>query len=263
MEAKAHDNLAAAELATQFVGYPVALAPTVSQAGQPIPLWKRALDLVCILLALPVILPVMLVISLLIKMVSPGPVFFRQERVGHHGRRFLCYKFRTMVNGSDPDAHRRHLERLMDSSRPMVKLDALGDQRLIPMGRVLRATGLDELPQLFNVLRGEMSLVGPRPCLPFEFERYLPWQRERFQAVPGLTGLWQVSGKNRTTFDEMIELDVAYCRNSSLRLDLQIMFKTFPALIAQTREMRVVTSEVCASPGGRAAERPPVDRVAV
>ena len=106
----------------------------------------------------------------------------------------------------------------------------------MPGGRLLRATGLDELPQLLNVLRGDMSLVGPRPCVPYEAEKYLPWQQERFAAVPGLTGLWQVSGKNHTTFDEMIHFDIFYARNQSFRLDVTILLRTLPAVSTQVRE---------------------------
>ena len=127
---------------------------------------------------------------------------------------------------------------LMDSDAPMVKMDATGDARIIPVGKLLRSSGLDELPQLINVLKGEMSLVGPRPCLPYEAEKYLPWQQERFDAVPGLTGLWQVSGKNRTTFIEMMHLDIEYVRNKTLWLDLKIIAKTIPALIVQMHDMR-------------------------
>ena len=118
----------------------------------------------------------------------------------------------------------------------MTKLDAAGDPRLIAGGRFLRASGLDELPQIFNVLRGEMSLVGPRPCLPHEFERYGAWQQERVNAPPGLTGFWQVNGKNKTTFNEMVAMDIFYARKMSLGLDLRIILKTIPALIEQTLE---------------------------
>jgi lipopolysaccharide/colanic/teichoic acid biosynthesis glycosyltransferase len=120
----------------------------------------------------------------------------------------------------------------------MKKLDASNDPRLIPFGAALRASGLDELPQLINVLRGEMSIVGPRPCIPYEYENYEPWQRKRFDAVPGLTGLWQVSGKNSTTFNQMIHLDIEYSERSSLALDLKIILKTLPAILEQCSEMR-------------------------
>jgi lipopolysaccharide/colanic/teichoic acid biosynthesis glycosyltransferase len=120
----------------------------------------------------------------------------------------------------------------------MTKLDLEGDSRLIACGRLLRASGLDELPQIFNVLRGDMSLVGPRPCLPTEFQRYEKWQQERINVLPGLTGYWQVNGKNKTTFNEMIAMDMFYANNMSLRLDLAIMLKTIPALLNQTLESR-------------------------
>jgi lipopolysaccharide/colanic/teichoic acid biosynthesis glycosyltransferase len=121
----------------------------------------------------------------------------------------------------------------MATNEPMTKLDSRGDTRLIPFGRLLRAAGLDELPQLINVLRGEMSLVGPRPCLPSEYDRHLPWQRDRFRTLPGLTGLWQVSGKNQTTFSEMIDLDMQYVRTQSPLLDLKILLKTIPVVVAE------------------------------
>jgi exopolysaccharide production protein ExoY len=193
------------------------------------------LDICCILLALPVLLPLMFLIGMLIKIVSPGPAVFRQERVGHRGCRFVCYKFRTMVVNADTGVHQGHLSRLMDSNLPMKKLDSTGDPRLLPCGRLLRSLALDELPQILNVFRGEMSLVGPRPCIPYEYEQYAPRHRQRFEAVPGLTGLWQVSGKNKTTFEEMIDLDIFYARNKSLLLDLKIILKTIPAIISQNK----------------------------
>ena len=148
----------------------------------------------------------------------------------------MCFKFRTMAVGADPDMHKGHLDNLLGSNEPMEKIDAQGDPRVIPLGAILRSSGLDELPQVINVLQGDMSLVGPRPCLPYEYEKYLPWQRERFNAVPGLTGLWQVSGKNRTTFIEMVLLDITYARSQTFWLDLKIIFKTIPALIVQMRD---------------------------
>jgi lipopolysaccharide/colanic/teichoic acid biosynthesis glycosyltransferase len=203
-----------------------------------IPLWKRVLDVTLVLLALPVVLPLAVLIAALIRMVSAGPVLFRQERVGFLGGRFMCLKFRTMYVGADTATHQGHLNHLMDSDVPMVKLDARGDSRIIPCGRLLRASGLDELPQLINVLHGEMSLVGPRPCLSYESDRFLPWQRERFNTLPGLTGLWQVSGKNRTTFTEMMLLDIEYAREKTLWLDLLIMLKTLPAVAIQVFDSR-------------------------
>jgi lipopolysaccharide/colanic/teichoic acid biosynthesis glycosyltransferase len=203
-----------------------------------IPRWKRALDVVTILLAMPCLLPLSVVIAAVIRATSTGPILFKQERVGYYGRRFMCLKFRTMYCAAEPVVHQSHLKNLMDSNAPMEKLDARGDSRITPAGKWLRASGLDELPQLLNVLRGEMSLVGPRPCLPYEAEKFLPWQQERFNATPGLTGLWQVSGKNRTTFTRMIQLDIEYARNLSLLLDLKIILKTAPALLAQMSDSR-------------------------
>lgn len=191
------------------------------------------LDVTLVLVTLPLVLPVMACIALLIWIVSEGPVLFRQERIGYLGKRFTCFKFRTMAVGTDTSIHQGHLNNLINSDVPMVKMDLKGDPRIITFGVPLRASGLDELPQLINVLRGEMSLVGPRPCVRYEYEKYLPWQKERFNTLPGLTGLWQVSGKNRTTFDEMIQLDIDYSRSKTLRLDLLIMAKTIPALIVQ------------------------------
>jgi lipopolysaccharide/colanic/teichoic acid biosynthesis glycosyltransferase len=204
----------------------------------PIPTWKRALDIASILVALPLLFPLMLLIAVLIRIVSSGPVLFKQERVGYLGGLFLCFKFRTMRVGADAAIHKWHLDRLMNSNLPLQKMDVQGDSRLIPFGLLLRASGLDELPQIINVLRGEMSLVGPRPCLPYEYENYLPWQMERFETVPGITGLWQVSGKNRTTFAEMVQLDIEYARRKNLWLDCKIMLKTIPALLTQMQEAR-------------------------
>lgn len=214
---------------------------TVRVAADPVrvPLSKRALDICCVLIAVPTLLPLLVMIALLVKLSSRGPLLFKQERIGFLGRRFTLFKFRTMTVGADTGAHEKHVASLIESDGPMTKLDARGDKRLIPVGRWLRAAGLDELPQLINVWRGEMSLVGPRPCLPSEYEMYLPWQRERFNALPGLTGLWQVSGKNRTTFNEMIECDIRYVRTRSFWLDLKIMLKTIPTVIGEVKASQV------------------------
>jgi exopolysaccharide production protein ExoY len=207
-------------------------------ASSRVPAWKRILDIACILLSIPFWLPVVIFLAVWIKLASPGPIFFRQERVGYRGKRFMILKFRTMKVNVETQSHERHLEQLIHANRPMTKLDAAGDPRIIAGGRILRAMGLDELPQLFNVFRGEMSLVGPRPCTPHEFARYQSWQQERVNAQPGLTGYWQVNGKNKTTFTEMISMDIFYTKNMSLWLDLAIMVKTFPAVLAQVIETR-------------------------
>jgi lipopolysaccharide/colanic/teichoic acid biosynthesis glycosyltransferase len=202
----------------------------------PVPRWKRLLDVSCVLLTLPLWLPLLLLAMSWVKIFSPGPVFYRQQRVGYREKSFMIFKLRTMHVNVDTKTHESYFERLMMTDCPMTKLDASGDSRLIRCGRLLRATGLDELPQIFNVLRGEMSLVGPRPCLPPEFERYQAWQKQRVNALPGLTGYWQVNGKNKTTFSEMITMDIFYANNVSLRLDLRIMLKTLPALMSQILE---------------------------
>lgn len=203
-----------------------------------VPSLKRGLDLFCLLLAVPTLLPLMLAIAALIKIVSPGPILYAQERIGFMGRRFRIFKFRTMRVNAETTAHQNHLKELINSNTPMIKMDAKGDSRVIPYGSILRSSGLDELPQLINVLRGEMSLVGPRPSTPYEYEQFQPWHKQRCRAIPGLTGLWQVSGKNRTTFNEMINLDIRYANNWSLWLDIKIMLLTFPVLLGQVREQR-------------------------
>jgi len=204
-----------------------------------IPRWKRALDLTCIIVAAPILLPLGLLIALAIKLLSRGPILFRQKRIGLFGKPFTCLKFRTMLVDADTNVHQGHLTRLMTSNAPMTKLDSAGDPRLIPGGVWLRSLGLDELPQVLNVLRGEMSLVGPRPCVPYEFEAYLPRHRHRCATLPGLTGYWQVNGKNRTTFEEMMDLDLYYVKKKSLVLDLWIMAKTIPAILGQFWDVKI------------------------
>ena len=215
-----------------------------------LPLWKRALDFSIILILAPALVMFGGVVALAVGCGSSGPILFRQRRVGHKGREFTCYKFRTMHVGAETDSHRGHATQLIKSDTPMTKLDARRDSRLVPFGAALRAMGLDELPQLINVLRGEMSIVGPRPCIPYEYELYEPWQRRRCEAAPGLTGLWQVSGKNRTTFNQMVRLDIEYSQRSSLWLDVTIILKTLPALWRQCSDMRTVKGEESPSSTG-------------
>jgi lipopolysaccharide/colanic/teichoic acid biosynthesis glycosyltransferase len=209
---------------------PIPALAASAVCANPMPAWKRVLDLFCCVLALPILALAVLVMSGVTWLVSPGPVLFRQERIGLAGSRFRIFKFRTMKVDADQTVHSEHFKQLVTSNVPMVKLDAQRDARLIPGGWFLRATGMDELPQIINVLRGDMSIVGPRPCIPSEFAQFQPAQRERVDAVPGLTGLWQVSGKNRTTFEEMIRFDIRYARSVSLPLDLKIMLLTPLAL---------------------------------
>jgi lipopolysaccharide/colanic/teichoic acid biosynthesis glycosyltransferase len=201
--------------------------------GSPLPAWKRTLDVMIASVGLTLLSPLFLLIATAIRIVSPGPAFFRQKRVGHRGNLFNLWKFRTMHPGNEDAVHRHHLQELIRGSQPMAKLDSGGDTRIIPFGKILRRACIDELPQLLNVLKGDMTLVGPRPCLPYEAEEFLPWHSRRFDSVPGLTGLWQVSGKNRTTFKEMIRLDIAYSRTISPWLDIKIMAKTLPWICTQ------------------------------
>ncbi len=205
------------------------------------PMWKRAADLVGAVLALILLSPALLLIAALIKLVSPGPIFFKQIRVGHRGKHFEIFKFRTMHVNADTTVHQSYLGALMQEEKPMKKLDLKDDARIIPFGKILRQTAIDELPQLINILRGEMSIVGPRPCLPYEADKYLLWHCRRFDVRPGLTGLWQVSGKNKTTFSQMIRFDISYARKISLWLDLKIIFKTIPAIIDQVMDGREKT----------------------
>ena len=217
----------------EFDGAPGSQPYSPKEFAAALPIWKRLLDLFIVALLFPFWLPIMTLSALWVAITSPGPVFYRQPRIGFKGRRFMLIKFRTMKVNAETHVHEAYLEHLIVSDRPMIKLDATGDPRLIFGGRFLRATGLDELPQIFNVLKGEMSLVGPRPCTVGEFERYAPDQRARVNALPGLTGLWQVNGKNQTTFREMIEMDIFYSRNISLSLDLKIIARTLPAILSQ------------------------------
>jgi lipopolysaccharide/colanic/teichoic acid biosynthesis glycosyltransferase len=240
-----------------------------------LPTWKRLIDLTCCCAALPILAIATFFMAILMSVTSPGPIFFRQERVGFMGRRFRLYKFRTMHVGADTSSHQTYFTALMKSDAPMQKLDSKGDSRLIAGGWLIRSAGLDELPQMINILRGEMSLVGPRPCIPYEFEGYTSEQRARFNTAPGLTGLWQVSGKNRTTFDQMIQLDLRYVAQRSLGLDLTILVKTLPAIVSQIAQMcrlrkapqptaaKPSSSHVIPVPNGKIKESPAMSTVQV
>jgi lipopolysaccharide/colanic/teichoic acid biosynthesis glycosyltransferase len=201
-----------------------------------LPAWKRVLDIAGASLILLLLSPLFLVVAAFVKLVSPGPVFFIQERVGYLGRSFPMYKFRTMKVSSDQGVHKEHLKKIIQGDGQLQKLETEKDNRLIPMAGLLRKSCIDELPQLINVLKGHMSLVGPRPCLDYEAEEFASWQNCRFDSVPGMTGLWQVSGKNRTTFTEMMRLDVSYCRKRTLRSDLGIFFSTPHAILKEVVE---------------------------
>jgi exopolysaccharide biosynthesis polyprenyl glycosylphosphotransferase len=194
---------------------------------------KRVSDILIASLALILLFPLWLLIALLIKIDSRGPIFYRQERVGMDGRIFLVYKFRTMRTDADSEIHREYQRKFIaghaeanvgDAIKPAYKLR--DDPRVTRVGRVLRRFSLDEAPQLFNVLRGDMSVVGPRPPIPYEVEAYELWHRKRLDMKPGVTGLWQVSGRNRLSFEEMVKLDLFYIENWSLLSDLKIILRT-------------------------------------
>lgn len=190
---------------------------------------KRVMDITLILLAMPVLLPVFLLITLLIKIESPnGPTIFSQDRTGKHGKRFKMYKFRSMV----PNAEelKKELAHLNELQWPDFKIT--NDPRVTRMGNILRKTSLDELPQLINVLKGDMSLVGPRPTS-FSADTYDLWQTARLDVVPGITGLWQITGRGETEFYERLRLDIAYIKHRSLWLDVQILFRTVWAVFSQ------------------------------
>jgi exopolysaccharide biosynthesis polyprenyl glycosylphosphotransferase len=196
-------------------------------------LLKRSSDLIMSALAIVLLAPLWVLIAILIKLDSKGPVFYTQERVGMDGRLFLLYKFRTMKPGADSQIHREYQKafiagraeaNLGDEQRPTYKLPA--DPRITRVGKWLRRTSLDEVPQLLNVLMGDMSVVGPRPPIQYEVEAYELWHRKRLDMKPGLTGLWQVSGRNRLPFEEMVRLDLFYIENWSLWLDLKIILRT-------------------------------------
>ena len=199
---------------------------------------KRVSDIVIASLALILLSPLWLLIALVIKLDSRGPIFYRQERVGMDGRIFLVYKFRTMRTGADSEIHREYQKKFIagtaeanvgDDEKPAYKLR--DDPRITRAGRILRRFSLDEAPQLFNVLSGDMSVVGPRPPIPYEVEAYELWHRKRLDMKPGVTGLWQVSGRNRLSFEEMVKLDLFYIENWSLLFDMKIILRTVLVLV--------------------------------
>lgn len=187
---------------------------------------KRVFDILLSVFALILLSPVMLVAALLIKLTSRGKIIYVQERNGYKGRTFNMYKFRSMVSNADA-----LLEGLQDQNEAqgyMFKMEK--DPRITRVGRVIRRLSIDELPQLINILKGDMSFVGPRPPLPKEVAKYEAWQKLRLSVKPGLTGLWQISGRSRLGFEEMVRLDLRYIRERSLFYDLKIIFKTFPVI---------------------------------
>ena len=195
-----------------------------------IPLWKRCLDLAGSVLGIIALSPLFAVLFVYIKLVSPGPAFYRATRIGIKGKSFTFFKFRTMHVDNNQNFHGGRVKELIKSGGSWTKMDDY-DPRIIPGGKILRKIAVDELPQLFNIFKGEMSLVGPRPCLPYEAEEFLRWHTRRFDVMPGLTGLWQVSGKDILSFEEMVRLDIAYARSMSLLMDLYLIARTPFAIV--------------------------------
>ncbi len=198
------------------------------------PFMKRIIDLLLGLVGVVLLLPVFISIAILIKLDSPGPVLFRQRRIGKNGIPFTFYKFRSMKLGSDNDPQRVRLceDFIKNTSGESGESTKIVDEnRVTRMGRFLRKSSLDELPQLFNVIRGDMSLVGPRPCLPYEWDHYAEWQKKRLSVTPGCTGLWQVMARSKVGFRDMVILDIFYANNISFHLDAWLILKTFPVML--------------------------------
>jgi exopolysaccharide biosynthesis polyprenyl glycosylphosphotransferase len=201
---------------------------------------KRVMDIVGSIVGLMLFSPLMLFTAIAIKITSAGPIIFKQCRFGKKGIHFPLYKFRSMYINGDDQIHREYVTNLIrgelekinqgDKETPLYKMKS--DPRVTPVGKIIRGTSVDELPQFFNVLRGEMSLVGPRPPIPYEVEKYEPWHLRRILEVkPGITGIWQVNGRSTTSFDDMVRLDLKYVQNWSLWLDVKILLKTVKAVI--------------------------------
>ena len=190
---------------------------------------KRAFDLVVALFGLILLLPIIPVIAVMIKLDTSGPVFFKQDRVGKDGRKFEFYKFRSMHE--DADQRKKDLEALNEQDGPVFKVQS--DPRITSVGKFLRRSSLDEIPQIFNVVKGDMTIVGPRPPIPSEVERYQPWHWKRLEVTPGITCLWQISGRSHLSFNEWMRLDMEYLKHRSFTTDLLIFLKTIPAVIAR------------------------------
>ncbi|MBN1961032.1 MAG: sugar transferase [Deltaproteobacteria bacterium] len=193
---------------------------------------KRIIDIVVSLIILLLSSPLLIAVAIAIRLSSPGPILYVQQRVGYRGRLFSFYKFRSMHIGNDDKIHREYTRKWItenkahSNQRGNQTFKIVNDPRIFWVGKFIRKFSIDELPQLINVLRGEMSIIGPRPALPYEVEVYRQWHRRRFEAPPGITGLWQVSGRNRLSFEEMVKLDIEYLENWSLLLDIQILLRT-------------------------------------
>lgn len=193
--------------------------------------FKRIFDIAGSGLLILLLIPLWIIVSIGIRLTSQGPVFYKTDVIGKNGKRFRWYKFRTMFVNNDTRQHEEHLEKVITSNRGYKKL--VDDPRIMPVGKLLRKFSLDELPQLYNVFKGNMSLVGPRPCLPYEYEHFKEWHKLKYKVIPGITGLAQIIARNRedVTFSDSVLLDLYYADNQSLWLDLKILFKTIPVMI--------------------------------
>jgi exopolysaccharide biosynthesis polyprenyl glycosylphosphotransferase len=232
----AFEVMVARASASMLGGVPLANLQPSPQRGWKLRL-KRTVDVAVALVGGIVVLPVLVLVALAIKLTSPGPILYKQQRVGRNGREFAFFKFRSMYADTDDRAHREYAEALMRGEPAGVNIRGekvyklIDDPRVTAVGRFIRATSLDEFPQFWNVIRGDMSLVGPRPCLPYEWELYEEWQRPRLSVLPGITGLWQVSGRSQVPFEEMVLLDLHYIANWSPSLDLRLLLKTVPVVL--------------------------------
>lgn len=214
--------------------------PRIAAAKKSARIVKRSLDIVGSLFAILLLAPVFLLVAVIIRLTSSGPVLFRQTRIGQHGKPFTFLKFRSMHANNDARIHQEYVKKLIAGHGDLKQADGgevafklINDPRITPIGRFIRRTSLDELPQFFNVLCGQMSLVGPRPPVQYEYEAYDAWHRQRLMEVkPGITGLWQVTGRSRTTFDEMVRLDLKYASSWSILMDLEILWRTPSAVLS-------------------------------
>lgn len=227
-------------MATQGIGDRRVTEVEIAPTPRGYAIAKRTLDLVASGAGLIITSPLLAVLALAIKATSPGPVLFRQQRVGLGGRPFVAYKFRSMRVDADEGQHQEHVRQLMLAQAARSGDEGSGeaawrpierDPRVTGIGRIIRRTHLDELPQLLNIIRGEMSLVGPRPPIPYEVELYQPWHLERLSVVPGLTGLWQATGWGNLEFDDGVRLDLEYIRRRSIALDLRIIGRTLVQIV--------------------------------
>lgn len=194
---------------------------------------KRIVDLTVGSVAILILLPLMIFVALLVKITSPGEILFKQLRVGRNGTQFKMYKFRTMYStGSEDEGRKKMMIEFMKNNKTAGDdKKVIDESRVTKVGKILRKTSLDELPQLLNVLKGEMSLVGPRPCVPYEYENYEKWQKRRVEVLPGCTGVWQVSGRSSVSFNDSVILDLYYVHNMSVLLDIMLLIKTIPVML--------------------------------